>query len=210
VAPPGRRTPAPERLRANEPTQPPSLPGLTHPRTVPRAAAAPRRDDESHSVLDRSPGPTAPHAPSPQPPPSPAANEPTLIAAPPIVEPLPPAPLPHTLLAQPPAPSPLSPLSPLPPQPPPFPPLPPLSYQAPPPGTYPVWGGVQPQHPGRGASPTAQDLYERPMIPQRPSTPHVAGFGRPRRPMLQPWMLVVGALLMAALAFAITRAFIAG
>lgn len=110
------------------------------------------------------------------------------------------------MLAQPPMPA-----QPMLPQPGPLSPQPPLAYPSPPPqGGYPTWGGVQPQLPGRGASPTAQDLYERPVLPQRSSTPHVAGFGPARRPALQPWMLVVGALLMAALAFAITRAFIAG
>jgi hypothetical protein len=36
----------------------------------------------------------------------------------------------------------------------------------------------------------------------------VAGFGAQKKPVFAPWMLVVGALVMAALAFAITRAFI--
>ena len=79
-------------------------------------------------------------------------------------------------------------------------------------GNYPVWG-VQPQLPPRGASPTALDNMDRPVMPQRQSMPHVAGFGpKPlqRKAALQPWMLVVGALIMAALAFAVTRAFIAG
>jgi hypothetical protein len=63
--------------------------------------------------------------------------------------------------------------------------------------------------PVRDATPTAQDTFDRPMYTHRPSQmPQVAGFGRPKRPALQPWMLVVGAIVMAALAFAITRMFI--
>ncbi|MGN6110250.1 MAG: hypothetical protein ACTHU0_34420, partial [Kofleriaceae bacterium] len=74
--------------------------------------------------------------------------------------------------------------------------------------SYAPWG-VAPQLPPRAASPTAPDMFDpRARYPQRPSTPQVAGFQRARRPALQPWMLVVGALLMAALAFAITRAFL--
>ncbi|MEO8553726.1 MAG: hypothetical protein ABI678_27320, partial [Kofleriaceae bacterium] len=47
--------------------------------------------------------------------------------------------------------------------------------------------------------------------PQRPSIPSVAGFQKkkpPAKPALQPWMLVAGAILVAILAFVITRAFI--
>ncbi|HEY1556102.1 MAG TPA: hypothetical protein VGF94_14790, partial [Kofleriaceae bacterium] len=68
------------------------------------------------------------------------------------------------------------------------------------------------QHPPRDATPTAQDTFDRPLHPgmpaQRPSVPTVAGFGQARKSPLRPWMLVVGALVMAALAFAITRLFI--
>jgi len=78
-------------------------------------------------------------------------------------------------------------------------------------GNYPMWG-VQPQLPPRGASPTAPDMMDRPMLQQSQQGPYVAGFGPrpPKKAALQPWMLVVGALIMAALAFAVTRAFIAG
>ena len=75
--------------------------------------------------------------------------------------------------------------------------------------SYPVWG-VQPQLPMRGASPTAPDALDRPMLQRPPQGPQVAGFGAPTKGGLQPWMLVVGALVMAALAFAVTRAFISG
>ena len=66
--------------------------------------------------------------------------------------------------------------------------------------------------PMRDATPTSQDTFDRPMYPNHSPAmqhmPQVAGFGRPKKPALQPWMLVVGAIVMAALAFAITRMFI--
>ncbi|MEP6862690.1 MAG: protein kinase [Deltaproteobacteria bacterium] len=74
------------------------------------------------------------------------------------------------------------------------------------------WGPpIAAQRPQRDATPTAQDSFDRPMHPaQRPSMPHVAGFGQKRQPKygLKPWMLVAGAILVAILAFVITRAFI--
>jgi hypothetical protein len=74
-----------------------------------------------------------------------------------------------------------------------------------PPGNYPVWGGPpQPMVPQRSASPTAPDLFDRPVVP-RSQAPQVAGFGQKKPQLLQPWMLIVGALVMAGLAFAITR-----
>jgi serine/threonine protein kinase len=80
---------------------------------------------------------------------------------------------------------------------------------APPAAGYPAWGApIAPQRPPREATPTARDAFDRPVYPQRPSTPQVAGFGAQKKPVFAPWMLVVGALVMAALAFAITRAFI--
>jgi hypothetical protein len=83
-------------------------------------------------------------------------------------------------------------------------------FQPPPPqqGGYPTWGGppqpVIPQHASRGASPTAPDMFDRPMH-ARGQAPQVAGFGQKKPQLLQPWMLIVGALVMAGLAFAITR-----
>jgi hypothetical protein len=72
---------------------------------------------------------------------------------------------------------------------------------------YPMWG-AQPQLPPRGASPTAPDLYDRPVYPQRPSVP-VIGFERGKRETsVKTWVLIVGAVLMAAVAFAITRLFL--
>ncbi|HEU4726836.1 MAG TPA: protein kinase [Kofleriaceae bacterium] len=73
---------------------------------------------------------------------------------------------------------------------------PPLASQMPP-GNY--WG--MPQLPMGAASP-AMPLYDRQVAPR--AAAYAAR--RPRRPALQPWMLVIGALLMALLAFTVTRA----
>jgi hypothetical protein len=84
---------------------------------------------------------------------------------------------------------------------------------SPPAASYPAWGApapIAPQRPTRDATPTARDAFDRPMAPNRPSMPQVAGFGTQKKKGLAPWMLIVGALVMAALAFAITRAFIHG
>lgn len=64
--------------------------------------------------------------------------------------------------------------------------------------------GPPPTH-DYGPSPT-HDPYGRPLV-HRDSLPYMHG-PPPRRDGLQPWMLVVGALIMAGLAFAITRALI--
>ena len=79
---------------------------------------------------------------------------------------------------------------------------------APPPLTLPAdWQPpIVPQHPGRDATPTVQDTLER-QRPKRPSLPEVAGF-EPARGGLQPWMLVLGALIAAITAFVVTRVFI--
>jgi hypothetical protein len=60
---------------------------------------------------------------------------------------------------------------------------------------YAGWAG-QP-HPGSAAA-----------DPRHGSVPPMMSPGRLRKQALKPWMLVVGALVMAALAFAITRAFL--
>jgi hypothetical protein len=82
----------------------------------------------------------------------------------------------------------------------------------PPASNYPGWGppspAIAPHLPQRDATPTTNEMFERPVYPNRASQPQVAGFERTRRQTLQPWVLVVGAIIMAALAFAITRAFI--
>jgi len=96
------------------------------------------------------------------------------------------------------------------PQPPPPHPLPPPpsanpSFNA---GAFPAWNApVAAQRP-RAATPTAQDSFDAPVFPHRASVPKIAGFDNsPRRQGIKPWMLVVGAVIMALLAFAITRAF---
>ncbi|HSN25550.1 MAG TPA: protein kinase [Kofleriaceae bacterium] len=80
---------------------------------------------------------------------------------------------------------------------------------APPAAQYPAWGSaIAPQRPQRDATPTSRDSFDRPVFANRPSQPQVAGFGAQKKMTLKPWVLVIGALLMALLAFAITRAFI--
>jgi hypothetical protein len=78
--------------------------------------------------------------------------------------------------------------------------------------SYPGWGppssAIAPHVPQRDATPVTNEMFERPVYPNRGSQPRVAGFERTRRGTLQPWVLDVGAIIMAALAFAITRAFI--
>jgi len=77
-------------------------------------------------------------------------------------------------------------------------------------GGYAGWAPpIAPQIPMRDATPTAQDSFDQPVFPNRAaSMPQVAGFNRMRKPGLKPWVLVVGAIVMALIAFAITRAFI--
>jgi serine/threonine-protein kinase len=104
-------------------------------------------------------------------------------------------------------------MAPLPLQPPPMAPPPPMTMAPPPPsGNYPAWG-MPPQHPmGRAAplgqaAPALPAAYARPVV-QRSVTGPAPGVGTPRRPPLTPWILVIGAIVMAFLAFAVTRAFI--
>jgi eukaryotic-like serine/threonine-protein kinase len=83
-----------------------------------------------------------------------------------------------------------------------------------PPAPYPGWGPpIAAQQPPRDATPTAQDSLDQPLYTQpRPAQPpRVSGFNNPPRTpkyAFKPWMLVVGAILVAILAFVITRAFI--
>jgi serine/threonine protein kinase len=86
-------------------------------------------------------------------------------------------------------------------------PQPPQQFQPPPQPGWPAH--IAPQVPPRDATPTSQDLYDRPVFPNRGSQPQVAGFQRGgKRPIVQPWMLIVGAIVMALMAFVITRMFI--
>jgi len=73
----------------------------------------------------------------------------------------------------------------------------------PPAAGYAPWGR-SPQAPVGGA-PAAQAMYDR-RAPSPPHWPSPQRFARSRRPQLQPWMLVLGAVIMALLAFAVTRA----
>jgi hypothetical protein len=97
-------------------------------------------------------------------------------------------PVPQPMAPQPMAPQPMA------PQPMAQPYMPPQQPQA--------WPGSQPQmqQPPRTSAP---DLFA-----QRPSSPGYQPRRPPPRTLLQPWMLVVGATIMALLAFLITRAFI--
>jgi serine/threonine protein kinase len=73
----------------------------------------------------------------------------------------------------------------------------------------PGWGAqIAAQLPPRDATPTSQDSFDRPLFNARPSQLHVSGFGPAKKTALKPWMLVVGAVIMATLAFVITRMFI--
>ena len=84
--------------------------------------------------------------------------------------------------------------------------FPPPAPLAPPPMNNPVWNQPIVAQRLREAEPTAPDNFDRPKA-SRVSEPQVAGFqgGRPRS-ALRPWMLIVGALVVAALAFIVTRA----
>lgn len=95
-------------------------------------------------------------------------------------------------------------------------PMPPHLAQPPfmpsqPAGAFPGWGPpIAAQMPPREATPTVPESYDGRPVYNRSQGPQVAGFNTTMkgRGGLKPWVLVVGALVMAALAFAITRAFI--
>jgi eukaryotic-like serine/threonine-protein kinase len=183
LAPRDRRTPEPQpnvrSASGRPPTQPPPLP----------------------SQLTRPPTPSAPSREHPRTnPPPPSSQKPI-----PATLQLTPAPMP---VAPPPAAQGQPFQQPQPPYAQPQPQPQPQPYYPPqPPGNYPGWGPpIASQHAPREATPTAQDSFDRPVYPQRPSMPEVAGFDRPPRAGLQPWVLVIGALIMATLAFVITRA----
>ena len=176
-----QRTPMPQRRPATAPPphQHTPMPGTGHDRSSFRARGA------TPAAL--------PHTPTPTP-----------LPAPPMMQPPPQGPMmPQAPMMMPPPQGPMMP----PPQGPmmqlPHGPTTPSPGM---PGGYP-WGGA-PQLPPRGGAPAAQDMYDqRPVYPQRPSLPAM-GFDPRRKQVLKPWMLVVGALVMAALAFAVTRAFL--
>jgi serine/threonine-protein kinase len=187
VAPSSRRTPPPERVVPQRvTTQPPPMPS-GHP--------SPRSRDLTPGPLSHTPAPGTIHdrsirgAPIPPPPGSGSFPYPQ----PPMM----PQPPPQQMMPQPPQqmmPQPPQQMMPQPPQ-------QPQPIMQPMPGNFPNWGTQQ--LPMGGATPP-QAMYERPVV-QRPGT-HLSGFGKPRRTPLRPWMLLIGALVMALLAFAVTRA----
>jgi serine/threonine protein kinase len=66
---------------------------------------------------------------------------------------------------------------------------------------------IAPRMPSRDATPTAQDRLDRSLPSVRSSVPDVAGFAPRKKSSAPSWLLVVGALIVAAAAFAITRMF---
>ena len=209
VPPSSRRTPGPERVASRRATtQPPPMPSVHSPPRSRDLTPGPRGHTPAPgTVHDRSgrgvpafpppPGSgSMAHPPQPmiQPlPPPPMMSAPPMMASPPMMAQPPPmmAPPPPMMM---PLPSPIM-ASPPPPMP------PPSMMQQMPPGNYANWGRP-PQLPMGGPG---QAMYERSMMP-RPATQPVSGPGRSRRAPVKPWMLVIGALMMALLAFAVTRA----
>ncbi len=197
-----RRTPEPQRVQRPvtvppplpaRPRHPTPAPGTVHGRNMP-GLPQPAPFAPPQRPMYQQPPSQPIHQPPPasyQPPPSQPMHPP------PPSQPMHPPPMQHPAMLQPPHMQPQRPAM-----------LQQPVQPLPQPG-YPNWG-VQPQLQPRGASPTAPDHHDhRPMYPpQRSSIPQVAGFGKPKTPSFRPWMLIIGALIMAALAFAITRAFL--
>jgi hypothetical protein len=193
VAPRDRRTPEPQRS-LRPPSSPPPLPGTIHNRSV-APGLPPPLPARSHAPTPGNMPNLQTPTPSPLPPQPAAPLPPTPMMRPPQAPPM----LPPKQVIVPPSPQ-LSP-RPLPPpiQPPPMQPPP---MQMPPPGMQ-----GQPSVPPYGWNPNAPppEMYDQRRMGRRASTPQVSGFGAAKRPTIQPWMLVVGALIMAGLAFFITR-----
>ncbi len=229
VAPTNRRTPPPERIQRAG-TVPPPLPGMTQPkpRSGPPLGELPstvhQRNPRAHGA---SSPPAMPLSSGPPPmPPGSMANAPSTLGdepipgtmhqrnpssgIPPGMAPMPMQPPPPMIAAPLPGPRPM-----LPPQPLITTQLPPSQLQTgmptplpqqqpymPPQQQQPQYGWPQ-QAPMRPSQPA-----DRPMIPRDQAQAQMVL--TPKKSGLQPWMLVVGALVMAALAFAVTRAFISG
>ncbi len=204
--------PLPTGMRARTPTPPNFNPGTVHER-----AGVPGLPPRPGSVATPEPQSITPQPPQLPPPPMPGATPlpPTApmakgaaTAAPPGMPMAVPTPPPGQVPAAPvPGPAMAFPATPPPPG-------PNMSFPAtpPPPGpNYPGWNAQPPMPPvvrPEERGPTAPDMYERPVYPQRSSVP-VMGFEQSRQTKsLRPWVLIVGALVMAGLAFAITRAFL--
>ncbi len=184
------------------------------------------RGNSPSAQQGRQPSRSQPQPPPPAPPPMPRPPPPSQTRRQPD-PPMQPSPNPMPVgqtLAPPPAPqphpgfmttqAPAAPAYAYPAPPPVYQPPPPPYYPAPPPAPtgYPMYNppGIASERQTRAATPTAPDAYERPVYPPRPTDPPVSGFqtSRGAPSPLRPWMLVVGALIMAGLAFALTRAFI--
>jgi serine/threonine protein kinase len=182
IAPRDRRTPPPQRaLHARPGTAPPPMPRGRGPTPgLPGLADAPPLHLEPSS-------PALPGMP-PAIAPAPAMGQLPIPPQPAMPQPAIPQPPPNLGLSGGPA----------------------LPFQpAPPAAQYPAWGSaIAPQLPQRDATPTSRDSFDRPVFANRPAQPQVAGFGPQKKKALRPWVLVVGAFVMALLAFAITRAFI--
>ena len=176
---PSRRTPIPERS--------------SRPATQPPAASPPRMRPATPDPPVETPPPLSVHERSSRAPGSLAHPAPPSMAATPVVAQPPALPAPPAMPAM------AAPM--LPPAPVQMPP----QMQAQPPAMQPGYGtwGL-PAQPPIGASPAVHAMYDR-RPPQRPSS-SAQRFGRARRTPLQPWILVIGALIMALLAFAVTRA----
>jgi serine/threonine-protein kinase len=89
-----------------------------------------------------------------------------------------------------------------------------LRSMAPPPPTgHSPSLGMPPQRPTGSAAPLAPAFPASPAFRERPVvrrsvTAPAPGSGKPKQPPLRPWMLVIGAIVMAFLAFVVTRALI--
>jgi eukaryotic-like serine/threonine-protein kinase len=210
LPPSALRTPVAERP-VRPATQPPPMPGMPpaprlRPPTGPPLTPAPGTVHERSGRGLPAPAPASPAAmqatpvvvqppvmPSPPPMPQPPPPAPVLAVRPPVLPPGAPTMMPPPA-AMAPAAMPVAPMA-----------AAPMVQPPPAPGNYP-WGHP-PQAPP-GASPGVQAMYERhpPSPPHRASVPSPRQFARSRRTQLRPWMLVLGALIMALLAFAVTRA----
>jgi eukaryotic-like serine/threonine-protein kinase len=216
VAPGGRRTPTPEPVaRKRMGSQPPPVPSAPHPRLrSPTPGGLVDRTPPPGTVHDRS-GRGAPlampsmasHPPPPalHPPPPALHPSPPLQPPPPTLQPMPSPASPAVLVPPPPMMPPLHALAPvhqLPPQPvrgpaPPLPPPPVLQHVPP---VNPTWGMAPPPV---EPAPSAQATYDRPAA--RRVAPPQTRVRKHRAPPLSPWILI-GAVVMALLAFTVTRA----
>jgi serine/threonine-protein kinase len=210
LPPSALRTPVPERP-VRPATQPPPMPGMpTAPRMRPPTGPPALMPGTGHERSGRGlpPAPGSPAAMQA----TPVVVQPQVLQGPPPMPaaPLPPPPMMAPAMApavRPPVlPPPGAPAMPPPPaMSPPGAPPPGAPMLQPPPGGYRPWGPA-PQGPV-GGSPGVQAMYDRrpPGPARRPSVSSPQRFSRSRR-SLRPWMLVLGALIMALLAFAVTRA----